>query len=81
MSILITGGAGYVGSQLSYLLTDNNYKHVIIDNMSTGFENLINPKAIFFKENFANKNKLIKILKKNRINCVMHLAASTVQSQ
>ena len=49
MSILITGGAGYVGSQLSYLLTDNNYKHVIIDNISTGFENLINPKAIFLK--------------------------------
>ena len=78
MSILITGGAGYVGSQLSYLLTDNNYKHVIIDNISTGFENLINPKAIFFKENFANKNKIIKILKKNKISCVMHLAASTL---
>jgi UDP-glucose 4-epimerase len=78
MSILITGGAGYVGSQLSYLLTDNNYKHVIIDNISTGYKNLINPKAIFFKENFGNKNKLIKILKKNKIKCVMHLAASTL---
>lgn len=78
MSILITGGAGYVGSQLSYLLTDNNYKHVIIDNISTGYKNLINPKAIFFKENFGNKNKLIEILKKNKIKCVMHLAASTL---
>ena len=78
MSFLITGGAGYVGSQLSYLLTDNNYKHVIIDNISTGYKNLINPKAIFFKENFGNKNKLIEILKKNKIKCVMHLAASTL---
>ena len=78
MSILITGGAGYIGSQLSYILTDNNIKHVIIDNISTGFEKLINPKAIFIKGNFANKLKLIKILKKNKIKCVMHLAASTL---
>ena len=50
MSILITGGAGYVGSQLSYLLTDNNYKNVIIDNISTGFENHLILKQFFLRE-------------------------------
>ena len=78
MSILITGGAGYIGSQLSYVLTDNNFKHVVVDDISTGFKNLVNPDANFIKINFANKIKLKKILKKNKIKCVMHLAASTL---
>ena len=63
MSILITGGAGYIGSQLSYILTDNNLKHVIVDDISTGFKKLINPNANFIKVNFADKIKLTKILK------------------
>ncbi len=57
MSILITGGAGYIGSQLSYTLSDRNIKHVIIDDFSTGNKKLINPKADFFKLDFGDKKK------------------------
>jgi len=78
MTILITGGAGYVGSQLSYTLTDNSYKHSIVDNLTTGNSKLINPKANFYNINFEDKDKIVKVLRKNKINCIMHLAASTL---
>ena len=78
MSILVTGGAGYVGSQLSYMLSDKKYKHIIVDNLTTGYKKLINNKAKFYNTNFENKKEIIKILKKNKIKCVMHLAASTL---
>ena len=37
MSVLITGGCGYIGSQLSYILSDNNIDHVIVDNFNNRF--------------------------------------------
>ena len=40
MSVLITGGCMYIGSQLSYILSDNNINHTIIDNLSTGSKKL-----------------------------------------
>ncbi len=78
MSILLTGGSGYIGSQLSYILTDNNFEHSIIDNLTTGDKKLLNPKAKFYKVNFEEKKKIITIIKKNKVKCVMHLAASTL---
>ena len=76
MSILVIGGAGYIGSQLSYMLSDNNIIHTVIDNLSTGNKKLINPKASFFKVNYGDKKKITQIIKKKKINCIIHLAAS-----
>ncbi len=76
MNILITGGAGYIGSQISYKLSDNKIKHSIIDNLSTGHKKLINRKASFFNINFGDKKNLKKIILKKKINCIIHLAAS-----
>ena len=79
MNILITGGAGYIGSQISYKLSDNKIKHSIIDNLSTGHKKLINRKASFFNINFGDKKNLKKIILKKKINCIIHLAASISQ--
>ena len=76
MSVLVIGGAGYIGSQISFMLSDNNIEHTVIDNLSTGSKKLINPKASFFKINYGDKKKVIKILKKKKIDCIIHLAAS-----
>ena len=76
MSILVTGGCGYIGSQLSYVLSDNKIDHTIVDNLSTGYEILKNPEASFYKIDISNKKKISNLLKKKKINCVMHLAAS-----
>ena len=66
MSILVIGGAGYIGSQISFMLSDNNIKHTVIDNLSTGNKKLINPKANFFKVDYGNKKQVVKILKKKK---------------
>ena len=76
MNILITGGAGYIGSQISYKLSDNKINHSILDNFSTGNKKLLNPKANFFSLNFGDKKNLKKIILKKKINCIIHLAAS-----
>ena len=70
MSVLITGGCGYIGSQLSYILSDNNIDHVIVDNLTTGFKNLKNPKAKLFKIDISEK-KISKIIKEKNIKCVI----------
>ena len=46
-NILVTGGAGYIGSHLVNLLIDKNYKVTVIDNLVTGYKKLVNKKAKF----------------------------------
>lgn len=75
-SILITGGAGYIGSKISYDLTDRGFKICIVDNLSTGHKKLINPKAKFFKCNISNQKKIKQIIQKYKIDTIIHCAAS-----
>jgi UDP-glucose 4-epimerase len=75
-NILITGGAGYIGSHIAEILVTNNKKIFIIDNLSTGFKKLINKKAFFYNLNILTTNKLKKIIIENKIDTVIHLAAS-----
>ena len=63
-NILISGGAGYIGSCLAHLLIEKKYKVTIIDNLATGYKYLIPKKAKFYKCDIANKKKIINILKK-----------------
>ena len=58
--ILLTGGAGYIGSKISYDLTDEGYKIIVADNLCTGFKKLINKKAIFYKIDIGNQQDLEK---------------------
>ena len=46
MNILITGGAGYIGSHIAEQLINKKNKIIILDNLETGFKKLINKKAI-----------------------------------
>ena len=74
MSILVTGGAGFIGSNLVDKLIKKKYKVIVVDNLSTGFEKNINKKAEFVHIDLAkNLNQLIKLLKHCKI--VFHLAA------
>ena len=54
-NILVTGGAGYIGSHIIEILVKNKYKVVIVDNLITGHKKLINRKAKFYKLNILQK--------------------------
>ncbi len=77
-NILITGGAGYIGSHIAEILVKKNQKVFIIDNLSTGYRKLINKKAKFFKISINEKNKISSIIKKNKIDSIIHLAGSLI---
>ena len=77
-NILITGGAGYIGSHIAEILIKKKKKVFIIDNLSTGHKRLINKKAKFFKLDISKKLKIKEIIKKNQIDSVIHLAANLI---
>ena len=77
-NILITGGAGYIGSHISEVLIKNKKKIFIIDNLSTGYRRLINKKAKFFKVDILKSKKVREIILKNKIDSVIHLAANLI---
>lgn len=75
-TILVTGGAGYIGSQFAYNMLDLGFKVIIIDNLSTGHKKLIPKKALFFKGDITNIIFLKKVLTGKKIEAVFHFAAS-----
>lgn len=74
--ILVTGGAGYIGSKICYDLTDLGYKVFIVDNLMTGHKKLINKSAKFYLCDILDYKQLNEIIKKNHISDIIHLAAS-----
>ena len=77
-NILITGGAGYIGSHITEILLKKRKKVFLIDNLSTGHRKLINKKAKFFKLDIHNKKKINEIIEKYKIDSVIHLAANLI---
>jgi UDP-glucose 4-epimerase len=74
-TILVTGGAGFIGSHVVDELIDSGYRVVVIDDLSGGFEENVNKKAIFIKGTLVNKTLVNKIFKDYKPEYVFHLAA------
>lgn len=75
--ILITGGAGYIGSVVSEELLNQNYFVVVLDNLQKGHRKAVLPRAVFVKGDLADKNLLEKIFRNYDIKAVIHMAAET----
>jgi UDP-glucose 4-epimerase len=75
MSILITGGAGYIGSHVAEKFVNRKYDVIILDNLMTGHKKLINPKANFIKGDINNRKLVNNILKQYNVRTIIHLAA------
>jgi len=73
--ILVTGGAGYIGSHIVKNLIKKNKNVIILDNLSTGFKYLLNKKAKFIKGDIKDFNLVNKIIKNYQIETIIHLAA------
>lgn len=74
MKILVTGGAGFIASQIADALIEQDNEVFILDNLSTGFEKNINPKAKFIKADICDKN-LSELFEKEKFDVVNHHAA------
>lgn len=72
MAVLVTGGAGYIGSHAARALRREGYEVVIYDNLSTGFEFLVNGFQLI-RGDIGDRSRLIPALK--RVDAVMHFAA------
>lgn len=73
--VLVTGGAGYVGSHCVEYLVSRGYKVVILDNLERGDTRLIHPKAVFIEGDIADEKLLRSIVSENQIDGVLHFAA------
>ena len=74
MKILLTGGAGYIGSHATIALLDGGHKVTVIDNLSTGNKKLIPPSANFVNCNINDVTTISEILQKEKFDALMHFA-------
>ncbi|WP_338470789.1 UDP-glucose 4-epimerase GalE [Niallia sp. XMNu-256] len=78
MKILVLGGAGYIGSHAVYQLIDQQYEVVVVDNLLTGHEKAIHPKAVFYQGDIRNQAFLQTVFQQEKIDGVLHFAASSL---
>ena len=75
MSVLVTGGAGFIGSHVVDELVKDDQKVIVIDDLSGGFEQNVNKKADFIKGDIFDYELIKNVFNKNNIEYVFHLAA------
>lgn len=78
MKVLVTGGAGYIGSIVVDELIKNKQSVLVVDNLSQGHKGAVNPKAEFVKLDLSDKKALDKLFKKHSIDGIMHFASHTL---
>ena len=74
LKILVTGGAGFIASNIVDALIDLGHNVVIVDNLTSGFQQNLNPKAKFYKIDIRD-SKLSEILEREKPQIVNHHAA------
>lgn len=78
MTILVTGGAGYIGSHMVWELLDAGHDVVVLDRLSTGFEWALAPGAKFYRGDIGDRPMLDEIINTHRISAIIHFAGSVV---
>lgn len=74
MNILVTGGAGFIASHVVDAFINEGHSVTVIDNLSTGFEKNVNPKANFVKKDICDTD-LLKLFEMEKFDVVNHHAA------
>ena len=75
MKLLVLGGAGYIGSHTATEILDNGHEVVIADNLVTGYREAIPEKATFYQGDLRDKDFLVDLLNKEKVDAVIHFAA------
>ena len=75
MTSLLTGGAGFIGAHVCNELLNLGHKVVVLDDLSGGFEDHVNPKAIFVKGSVTDEKLVQELFEEHKFDYVYHLAA------
>jgi len=75
MKVLVTGGAGYIGSHTSHQLVEAGHEVVVLDNLYSGFEWAVPKQAKFIKGDIADVSVVQKVIRENGIEVIFHFAA------
>lgn len=78
MSILVLGGAGYIGSHAVYQLIDQQSDVVVIDNLQTGHREAVHPHATFYQGDIRDIDFMRKVFNNESIDAVVHFAANSL---
>jgi UDP-glucose 4-epimerase len=78
MAILVTGGAGYIGSHMVHELHDAGEPVVVLDNLSTGFRFLLPSSVPMIVGNTGDQDLVAKIIVQHKVEAIIHFAASIV---
>jgi len=77
MNVLVTGGAGYIGSICVEELLRQKHSVVVIDNLQEGHREALLPETVFYEGNFGDKQLLKNVFETHSIDAVIHFAAET----
>jgi len=75
MRVLVTGGAGYIGSHAVKQLIESGHEVVVVDNLVRGHRAALHPQAEFHCLHLAETESLLDLLRQRPVDCVMHFAA------
>ena len=78
MSVLVTGGAGYIGSHMVLELLDAGEDVVVIDNLSTGFRWAVAPRATLVVGDAGDQDLVKTVIRKHKVDAIIHFAGSIV---
>jgi UDP-glucose 4-epimerase len=81
MKVLVSGGAGYIGSHAVVQLLDQGYEVVVVDNLSQGFRQAVDTRAVFYQCDIRDKESLNAVFQKEKIDVVMQFAADIVVAE
>ncbi len=76
--VMVTGGAGYIGSHAVLALLDAGYEVVVIDNLVTGFDWAVDRRAALVEANVADDAKIRTAIREHNVKAIMHFAGSVV---
>ncbi|WP_211653383.1 UDP-glucose 4-epimerase GalE [Planococcus alpniumensis] len=78
MSVLVLGGAGYIGSHAVYQLIDQGMQVVVVDNLENGHRQAVHPEAIFYEGDIRDADFLDSVFENESIDEVLHFAANSL---
>jgi UDP-glucose 4-epimerase len=75
MRVLVTGGAGYIGSHMALVLLRAGHEVVVVDDLSSGHRDAVPAGAVFVQANIADRVRMAEVLAAGRVDAILHFAA------